>query len=419
MTLFLIAALVMALLAGVFILWPLLFKGQTSAAGRGETNISIYQGRKLELDAQLEAGDLDQQSYQAMMDELNFLLLEDTKELDPQLLATDPSSSNNASLWVLLVAAVLVPVLAGVWYWQQGASQEVALRDVMRNMNSPEQAESAVQMLRRTVNKDPDNTQNWFMLARLYMELGSYADATMAYLEVVNREPEAAEVVAEMAQALFLASGNQMTPEVRKINQRALQLNPENGTSLGLAGIDAFEQKRYQEAKDYWQKAMSKSTPGSPAYNALQGGVERAKAAMGGASSEQSVAAASEQPAQTQPNASTKPSIQVRVTAASQVPLTGQTLFVYARAWQGAKMPLAIQRLNANSLPLTVTLDDTMAMMAGVSLSTAGELEVVARLSASGSPVPQPGDWQAATGPVSLAQGSVSLDLEIATEVAQ
>ena len=82
-------------------------------------------------------------------------------------------------------------------------------------------------------------------------------------------------------------------------------------------------------------------------------------------------------------------------------------------------MPLAIQRLNANSLPLTVTLDDTMAMMAGVSLSTAGELEVVARLSVSGSPVPQPGDWQAATGPVSLAQGSVSLDLEIATEVAQ
>jgi len=221
-----------------------------------------------------------------------------------------------------------------------------------------------------------------------------------------------------MAQALFLASNNQMTPEVRKINQRALQLNPENGTSLGLAGIDAFEQKRYQEAIDFWQKAMSKSTPGSPAYNALQGGVARAQAALGGDAGASEQVAVAPAPA-SQPDAKAKPSIQVRVTAASQVPLTGQTLFVYARAWQGAKMPLAIQRLNANSLPLTVTLDDSMAMMAGVSLSSAGELEVIARLSASGSPAPQPGDWQAATGPVSLAQGSVALDLEIATQVPQ
>ncbi|BFM11313.1 c-type cytochrome biogenesis protein CcmI [Simiduia litorea] len=415
MTVFWIAALLMALVAGVFILWPLLFKGQSAAAGRGETNISIYQGRKVELDAQLAAGELDQQSHQAMLDELNFLLLDDTREADTLAPA---KSTVNTSLWVLLLAAVLLPVAAGLWYWQHGASQEVALRGMMQHIDSPQDAEQVVQVLRGTVAKDPENTQNWFMLARLYMELGQYADATMAYLEVVNREPEAAEVVAEMAQALFLASNNQMTPEVRKINQRALQLNPENGTSLGLAGIDAFEQKRYQEAIDLWQKAMSKSTPGSPAYNALQGGVARAQAALGGDAAASEQVAGAQAPA-SQPDASAKPSIQVRVTAASQVPLKGQTLFVYARAWQGAKMPLAIQRLNANSLPLTVTLDDSMAMMAGMSLSSAGELEVIARLSASGSPAPQPGDWQAATGPVSLAQGSVALDLEIATQVPQ
>lgn len=404
MTFFWIAATLMALVAALCIVWPLwAARAGASPKGvaRGATNIEIYKERQAELDKQLQDGELDADAHQAMLDELQLSLLSDTADE-----SQEPRFTHRGGRQLLWISAALLPLLAGLWYWQQGASQDLLLQQEIQALESPEDAQRVIALLRDRLDQRPDNTQNWFSLARLYMELGQYADATMAYLEVVNREPEAGLVVAEMAQALFLASNNQMTPEVRRVTQRALALVPDNGTALGLAGIAAFERQDYQAAITHWQKAMAQGRPGSPGYQALAGGVARAQAALAEAGGSEPVS-----------QDTTLPSITIDVALADGVPAAGQTLFVYARAWQGAKMPLAIQRLSADQLPITVVLNDSMAMMAGTSLADAGQLEVVARLSATGSPAPQPGDWQAAKGPISLAEGSVKLALTIDKQV--
>lgn len=99
--------------------------------------------------------------------------------------------------------------------------------------------------------------------------------------------------------------------------------------------------------------------------------------------------------------ASTK--IELQVSLADSVQISGgETLFVYARAWQGPKMPLAIQKLSASQLPLAVTLDESMAMAPGMTIKSFPELELVARISKTGSPTAQTGDWQGSVGPVKL-----------------
>jgi cytochrome c-type biogenesis protein CcmH len=75
-------------------------------------------------------------------------------------------------------------------------------------------------------------------------------------------------------------------------------------------------------------------------------------------------------------------------------------LFVFARAPEGSRMPLAIQRLSASDLPVTVTLDDSTSMMPQLKLSTLPEVVVGARVSKSGQAVPQPGDLEALSDPV-------------------
>jgi len=70
----------------------------------------------------------------------------------------------------------------------------------------------------------------------------------------------------------------------------------------------------------------------------------------------------------------------------------GETVFIYARAEGGSRMPLAIVRASAKSLPLTFALDDTMAMSPQATLSSAAAVRVEARVSASGNAAPQPGD---------------------------
>jgi cytochrome c-type biogenesis protein CcmH len=63
-------------------------------------------------------------------------------------------------------------------------------------------------------------------------------------------------------------------------------------------------------------------------------------------------------------------------------------------------MPLAVKRLSTGDLPVTVTLDDSMAMMPAMRLSAFPEVTVGARISASGQAMPQSGDLEGEVGPV-------------------
>jgi len=78
---------------------------------------------------------------------------------------------------------------------------------------------------------------------------------------------------------------------------------------------------------------------------------------------------------------------------AGKVP-AGAILFVFAKAASGPPMPLAVQRLADARLPLTVTLDDSMAMAPGLKLSAFDQYVITARLSAGGSVQAQPGDLE-------------------------
>jgi len=70
------------------------------------------------------------------------------------------------------------------------------------------------------------------------------------------------------------------------------------------------------------------------------------------------------------------------------------TLFIYARASEGPPMPLAVHKGLAKDLPITVTLDDSMAMMPQMSLSSFPKVIVGARLSSNGQPQGQSGDYE-------------------------
>jgi cytochrome c-type biogenesis protein CcmH len=69
------------------------------------------------------------------------------------------------------------------------------------------------------------------------------------------------------------------------------------------------------------------------------------------------------------------------------------TVFIYAKAAAGPKMPLAVQRLTLAQLPTTVTLDDSMAMMEGMNMSSFGSVIVSARVTTTGSAIAKAGDY--------------------------
>ena len=75
-------------------------------------------------------------------------------------------------------------------------------------------------------------------------------------------------------------------------------------------------------------------------------------------------------------------------------------------------MPLAIVRHTVAELPLSVTLDDTMTMSGGAKISSVPRIVIGARVSRSGTAIPQSGDLEGLTEALSPAS-TRSVDLRI------
>jgi cytochrome c-type biogenesis protein CcmH len=90
-------------------------------------------------------------------------------------------------------------------------------------------------------------------------------------------------------------------------------------------------------------------------------------------------------------------------------------VFIFARAAEGPRVPLAILRKRVADLPLAFTLDDSLAMSPAARLSGAARVIVGARVSKSGNAMAQPGDLQGLSAPVPV--GTNDLRIEIADVV--
>ena len=89
------------------------------------------------------------------------------------------------------------------------------------------------------------------------------------------------------------------------------------------------------------------------------------------------------------------------------------TVFIFARAAQGPRMPLAIVQRTVAELPVSVTLDDSMAMTPAMKLSNFSEVVVGARISKSGNAMPQAGDLEGSSQPMSESRnGAVNVTID-------
>ncbi|MEO8135124.1 MAG: hypothetical protein ABI831_14215, partial [Betaproteobacteria bacterium] len=88
------------------------------------------------------------------------------------------------------------------------------------------------------------------------------------------------------------------------------------------------------------------------------------------------------------------------------------TLFVFARAAEGPRMPVAILRLKASELPKQFRLDDTLGMAGGPTLSTVPQVRIEARVSKSGEALPKPGDLRGESAVVAPGAANVEVIID-------
>lgn len=411
-----IAALLVAVTLAA-ILWPLLRARHVAVAPDAESNaIAVYRDQKQALDAECADGVISAGERDAAVAELS-------RRLGDELVVPVAAASGRGErrAWVVALALLLlVPAAALVLYARlgnPGATSAVAAND-SRNAHemSEGQITAMVEKLAERMKAHPDEAEGWVLLARSYAALGRFPEAADAYARADALIPDNADLLADYADALAMAQGKQLSGKPAELARRALGIDPQQKKALALVATAALEAGDIDASLSSWRRLQAQFPEASDdarQIGAIVAEIESGRhdrkglaAATANASPRTEQAAVS--PA---PTATIAGRVDITPALAAKVALS-DTVFIFARAVDGPRMPLAVLRVPARELPKQFRLDDSMGMAPGVKLSNAAAVIVEARISKSGNALPQPGDLSGRSAPVKPGASDVKVTID-------
>ena len=408
MMFWLVAAL-MAAGALAFALPPLLRRrGDPDPAARDATNIALHRDQLRELETDLAAGTLGREQYDEARRDIEQRLLDDVRTGDGARAA--PAAGRRSAMAV----AVAMPVAAILLYLAVGNPGALAPGTAASDGHgiTREQIEGMVERLAARLKENPEDAEGWAMLGRSNAAIDRYAEAAVAYANAVKRSEPDAQLLADYADALAMAQGRNLRGEPERLIAQALKVDPHNVKALMLAGTVAFEKKDFKGAIAYWERILKVVPPDSNVADSARDSIADARALAG----------APKAPPPTKPGAAAVADVAATVSgtvrlspgiAAKASP--DDTVFIFARPAEGPRMPLAVMRKRVRDLPTAFTLDDSMAMTPAAKLSNHAQVVVGARVSKSGNPAVQPGDFEGLS--TQVRPGATGIAVVISSEV--
>lgn len=360
--------------------WPTLGRTPRSsgAADRGAANLAIFRDQIRELERERHDGLLSEADFAQSRNELQRRLLD---EVQPSTAALTNAPGGRKTALALLV---IIPLAAAAGYALLGNPR--ALDPLQRQARlAPEQIEAMVAGLVEKLRKNPDDAKGWVMLARSYKVMERFPDAADAYSHAGTLIDQDAALLADYADVLSRARGGNLQGKPNELIERALRIDPDEPQALLLAGAAASDRQQFAAAADYWARLLAQLEPGSEEAGALEAAIAKAReiaAASGGArTAGKPVASAG--------------ALTGEVTLSGK--LAGQAkpddvLFVFARAEEGPRMPLAATKARVADLPLRFRFDDSMALAGGRKISDFASVTVEARVAKAGKPQSSSGD---------------------------
>jgi cytochrome c-type biogenesis protein CcmH len=342
--------------------------------------ISIYQQRLQQAQQQFENGELDTREHAQAREELSRAL---AYELQNKVKggANKAAMPGKAAVWAFAGA---IPLLAIALYLLVGTPKALDPAAQTAQLSIPEM----VARLEKRLQSNPEDIQGWRMLGRSYTVLQNLDGARDAYGEAYKREPGNVSIILEYAEATARADDNNMLGRPAELVEEALQLDPTHSYALILKGVVLFHRNDMPGAVAVWKSILAKQDVDAETRDVVQTLLDQTQLQANTAEPAQ---------AEPQPQAAAGAAVTVNVSLAPQLAsqtAPGDTVFVFAQAAAGPKMPLAVARKRAQDLPLRIVLDDSSAMAEGMHISAFNQVVVVARISKSGNAGAASGDLQ-------------------------
>ncbi len=432
MTAFVLLAAALLLLGVGVLLWPLLRTGRAPAATSAESIAAVFRDKLRELEADRESGAIDAGTYDGARRELERQLLDavagtaapaEVSAAVPGTPARARWSAAFVGLFVFLLPLFLYLNLGAPAALQPGAIPPAAAEagaeaeEAGGAMKAPQitnaQVQKMIDDMKADVARNPGKVETWTMLGRAYAYLHDYGDAERALAKAVSLTPRDAHLLADLADMMAMAGGKQLEGEPLKLLERALQIDPNEVKALALSGTAAFDRQDYRHAVSYWERALKVVPKDGEFARTLGVSLEEARKLAGGQKGLPAMAATPAAPAASM--AAPASAVRGRVTLAAKLAAQarpGDTVFVFARATQGPRLPLAMLRRQVKDLPFEFSLDDSMSMVPDLTLSKYAPVVIGARISRSGDAMAATGDLQGFSRPVAAGAAGVEIVID-------
>lgn len=292
-------------------------------------------------------------------------------------------------------AIVVVLALSAGMYATIGTPQEKSAGSELASI------EEMVAGLDQRLRDNPDDLSGWKMLGRTNFQLRDYDKAIQAYERAVQLESASnGQTLADLGEAIWMQDPSTLTGRAGELFENAIATSPNNSKALFYSGLVAVERGERFLAADRWETLLALSPP-----EGIQEILQQRIAQLRG----------EEMPVQEAPAAPIISAAIELAPAAEKAVDPNAIVFIIARDPAQPSPPIAALRRRVAELPAVVALSDSDAMMPGRLLSGFSELEIVARVSMSGQPVAQPGDWygEKIVRPAESGEVSIVIDREV------
>jgi len=422
MIMFILVAIAMTLFA-LGVLLPVLWRNKTQeVADIQQANVLIAEEQLEQLRSMHQAGDVSDDELRERRTELE-LSLASSLANDPNAAGQQPAGKQLAGPVTSVLLALILPACAGFLYLKIGTPEALDAEFLASQQQQPaaDSVASIDELLPRLeahLAETPDDLRGWRLLGVTYLRMQRFEDAQNALSKALELAPEDVDVMLQLADAKAMNAGGSLLGEPEGLVQKALELRPDDLRALWLLGMLHREKNAHESALEIWNKLNPLLDDEPEAQNEVLALAAEARAALG-MSAEETPTSDTKASASTPAGDNTAAGITVKVNISPKIEAElapEYSVFIYAKAVKGPPMPLAVFKKSVSDLPLEVTLDDSLAMVAGMNLSAFTEVIVGARVSISGNPVAGSGDFYTEVQPITPGQ-SDAVELTIDTPV--
>jgi cytochrome c-type biogenesis protein CcmH len=288
-----------------------------------------------------------------------------------------------------IAIALFVPALAATLYvtlskWNWKDADAAVARE--------QQMDELLDKLKAKLAENPNDVNGWLLLGRSYGTMQQYALALDAFQNAYDKsQGENVEAIIGLGEALAMTDEASLGGRAGRLFDDALAKAPNHPKALWYGSIAALQAGDLRKGRDRLQLLLAQNPP-AELRSVLERQIQDLDQQLAEAGQGAPAVAGSEGAA-----APAQRSIRVAVSIAPQVrdqlKSGSMPLFILARDPSAGGPPLAVQRHSSADLPLTVELSERDAMIAARTIASVPRVQVVARLSRSGTPQARSGDF--------------------------